>query len=132
MCEGKEVENIFEPSRFYTLKNPIKAAKNTATILGSFANLLVSADSKKLRRLNNGQGAIVKFGCKRVGVYRDQKGEYYAVSGICTHMGCNLRWNKDEASWDCPCHGSRFTPKGDVINGPAIEEATVLTVEKTK
>lgn len=37
----------------------------------------------------------------------------------CTHMGCQLVWNPDEKSWDCPCHGSRFDEKGKVLNSPA-------------
>jgi hypothetical protein len=43
------------------------------------------------------------------------------ISGepACTHMGCTTRWNKAERSWDCPCHGSRFSEHGDVLDGPA-------------
>lgn len=37
----------------------------------------------------------------------------------CTHMGCTLHWNKEECSWDCPCHGSRFTQDGKVLENPA-------------
>ena len=37
----------------------------------------------------------------------------------CPHMGCALKWNKAEHSWDCPCHGSRFTENGKVIDNPA-------------
>ncbi len=37
----------------------------------------------------------------------------------CPHMGCSLKWNDAENSWDCPCHGSRFEENGDVINNPA-------------
>lgn len=37
----------------------------------------------------------------------------------CPHMGCGLKWNKEEHSWDCPCHGSRFDEDGGVIEGPA-------------
>ena len=37
----------------------------------------------------------------------------------CPHMGCALRWNRPEHSWDCPCHGSRFTGEGTLLDGPA-------------
>lgn len=37
----------------------------------------------------------------------------------CPHLGCALKWNKAEHSWDCSCHGSRFTPEGTVLNNPA-------------
>ena len=37
----------------------------------------------------------------------------------CPHLGCALEWNKEERSWDCPCHGSRFDERGGVLDGPA-------------
>lgn len=37
----------------------------------------------------------------------------------CPHLGCALKWNKDEHSWDCPCHGSRFDGSGRLLNNPA-------------
>jgi glycine/D-amino acid oxidase-like deaminating enzyme len=39
----------------------------------------------------------------------------------CPHLGCALRWNKQEHSWDCACHGSRFGRKGELLNGPATD-----------
>lgn len=56
---------------------------------------------------------------EKFGVYRDEKGSLTIVSAECSHLKCTLAWNKDELSWDCPCHGSRFTYEGKVINGPA-------------
>lgn len=44
----------------------------------------------------------------------------------CPHMGCQLSWNPDEASWDCPCHGSRFNNNGNLINGPAQEDVSFI------
>lgn len=40
----------------------------------------------------------------------------------CTHLGCTLKWNKDEHSWDCACHGSRFSEEGKVLDGPANKD----------
>jgi cytochrome b6-f complex iron-sulfur subunit len=42
-----------------------------------------------------------------------------AVSAICTHMGCTVNYNKDLGRIDCPCHGSQYSPDGNVIRGPA-------------
>lgn len=53
-------------------------------------------------------------------LYRDDNGRLHMLSAICPHLGCIVKWNAVEASWDCPCHGSRFTPDGRVLNGPAL------------
>ena len=52
--------------------------------------------------------------------HRRDDGSLVAVSPICTHLGCQLGWNRAERSWDCPCHGSRFDPEGEVLQGPAV------------
>jgi Rieske Fe-S protein len=54
-------------------------------------------------------------------VYRDQGGELHSLSARCTHMGCIVNFNDAEATWDCPCHGSRFNTDGEVIEGPAVK-----------
>jgi len=41
---------------------------------------------------------------------------------VCTHMGCKPKWNPAEESWDCPCHGSRFSKDGKIIRGPALKD----------
>ncbi len=68
-----------------------------------------------------GQAALIKADKDRIGVYKDEKGKIHMVDTTCTHLGCELNWNQAEKSWDCPCHGSRFTFTGEIIEGPAIE-----------
>lgn len=55
-----------------------------------------------------------------VALYRDPQGELHAVSSVCTHRACDVAWNDSDKVWDCPCHGSRFAPTGEVIRGPAV------------
>jgi glycine/D-amino acid oxidase-like deaminating enzyme/nitrite reductase/ring-hydroxylating ferredoxin subunit len=76
-------------------------------------------EGKSLRAVKRGEGKILKLGGKKVAVYRDGNGRVKKMSVVCTHMGCLVRWNQAEATWDCPCHGSRFSVEGKVIGGPA-------------
>jgi glycine/D-amino acid oxidase-like deaminating enzyme/nitrite reductase/ring-hydroxylating ferredoxin subunit len=71
--------------------------------------------------LGCGEGAIAGHGLRPVAAFRDDDGELYEFSATCTHLGCELRFNTAEASWDCPCHGSRFDARtGAVLEGPAV------------
>jgi Rieske Fe-S protein len=56
----------------------------------------------------------------KVAVYRAEDGTVHERSAICPHLGCIVAWNPIEASWDCPCHGSRFGSVGAVLHGPAV------------
>ena len=69
--------------------------------------------------LERGHGAVVETSEGKAGVYKTGEGEICQVDIVCPHMGCELAWNPDEHSWDCPCHGSRFDSKGNLLNGPA-------------
>jgi glycine/D-amino acid oxidase-like deaminating enzyme/nitrite reductase/ring-hydroxylating ferredoxin subunit len=65
------------------------------------------------------EGRIIKRKEKKYGAYHGEDEYIHFVSADCTHLGCTIKWNNDEKSWDCPCHGSRFSYKGKVLNGPA-------------
>jgi glycine/D-amino acid oxidase-like deaminating enzyme/nitrite reductase/ring-hydroxylating ferredoxin subunit len=68
-----------------------------------------------------GEGVITNVDGEMVACARDEDGTLHAVSPDCTHMGCRVAWNTAERTWDCPCHGSRFTMDGEVIQGPATQ-----------
>lgn len=77
------------------------------------------AEGKSLRALKRGEGRILDYEGTRVAAYRDANGSVTLHSPVCTHLGCNVAWNAAEQTWDCPCHGSRFTANGKVVSGPA-------------
>jgi glycine/D-amino acid oxidase-like deaminating enzyme/nitrite reductase/ring-hydroxylating ferredoxin subunit len=77
------------------------------------------ADGRSLRSVKRGTGNVLSLDGKYAAVYRDERGATTIRSAVCTHMACVVDWNEAERSWDCPCHGSRFRPDGQVISGPA-------------
>jgi glycine/D-amino acid oxidase-like deaminating enzyme/nitrite reductase/ring-hydroxylating ferredoxin subunit len=79
-------------------------------------------DAEAAERLGPGEGTVVRIDGTAYAVCRDDDGALYALSPVCRHMGCHVRWNTAERSWDCPCHGSRYTPDGRVIQGPAVHD----------
>ncbi len=81
-----------------------------------------NADVQSLDDLQPGQGGLVAGPDGKLAVYRDERGELHGCSPVCPHMGCDVAWNGAERTWDCPCHGSRFSADGQVINGPAISD----------
>ncbi|HYH28517.1 MAG TPA: FAD-dependent oxidoreductase, partial [Actinomycetota bacterium] len=92
-------------------------SKVAATFVGDRVRSHPSAED-----LAPGDGGIVKVGGRRAAAYRAEDGTLTACSPRCTHLGCLVRWNREEKTWDCPCHGSRFDTAGRVLHGPAIED----------
>ena len=79
-----------------------------------------------------GEGRIVEFEGKKMGIYKDEFGKVYAIDPGCTHIKCTVQWNNAEKSWDCPCHGSRFSYTGEVLTGPARKSLAVYDVKVGK
>lgn len=75
-----------------------------------------------IEALANGEGRLVSVDGEKLAVYKDDAGEVFAVSPVCTHMRCLVEWKGAERTWDCPCHGSRFDHEGRVLEGPAKKD----------
>lgn len=84
-------------------------------------NWLAKSEGKSLRSLPRGEGRILNLNGKKIAAHRDHEGKVTLCSPVCTHLQCIVAWNNAEETWDCPCHGSRFKPTGEVISGPAEE-----------
>jgi nucleotide-binding universal stress UspA family protein/nitrite reductase/ring-hydroxylating ferredoxin subunit len=81
--------------------------------------LIARTVTQIVSELAPGDGGIVERAGEKLAVYVGEDGETHVMSARCTHMGCTVAWNPGERTFDCPCHGSRFGPAGEVVNGPA-------------
>ncbi len=72
-------------------------------------------------KLGPGEAKVANVKGRNVAAYRDTDGKLHALGATCTHLGCTVGWNNAEKSWDCPCHGSRFSVDGDILHGPATD-----------
>ncbi|MGH2754628.1 MAG: FAD-dependent oxidoreductase [Actinomycetota bacterium] len=79
--------------------------------------------STAAEELTAGSGGIIDAGLNnKIAAFKDEEGALHTFSAVCTHLGCQVRWNDAEMSFDCPCHGSRFDRFGRVIQGPATRD----------
>lgn len=113
-------QDVYNPSRQTILasaKTFVVENLNVAAQLvsGKLAAVPPDADIEK------GQAKVIEINGDKAGAYRDEKGTLHIVDTTCTHLGCELSWNSAEKSWDCPCHGSRFTYEGEIIEGPTVK-----------
>lgn len=107
------------PRRGLPLSGVPRLLVNGGYTLKGFAGRLLDVPQAALEDLSPGQAAVVQVGGQRRGAYRDEEGQVHLVSLRCPHMGCELKWNPQERSWDCPCHGSRFDLEGRLLDSPA-------------
>ena len=117
--EKNEWQDVYKLSRF----NPIKSFKEffseNVNVIGEYLKD-VPWTAAAVKDIRSGEGKVIELHGEKLAVYRDEKGIDHVCSAVCTHMKCIVNWNQVEKTWDCPCHGSRFTYNGHVIEGPAI------------
>ncbi len=124
-------DGLYSPGRFVTHGVKDFLAENVG-----FASHLIgdrlrpAGEERQIGTLHSGEGAIFKLGNRRLAVSRLDNGRFVALSPLCTHSGCQVRWNGAERSWDSPCHGSRYSRTGDVINGPAVKPLAAVPLEE--
>lgn len=115
-------EELFTPQRFRMSASASSLVEEGLHSVKGLAKEIFQIPEKELEQIECGHGGIIDVGLRKVGVYRDESGAVHTVSTKCPHLGCQLEWNPDEKSWDCPCHGSRFSPDGELIDNPAMHD----------
>ena len=119
---------LYDPKR-KPLRSALEFMKEQANVLKQYGEWLRKTDDIDAASLLPGQGAVVQAGLKKLAVYRDDEGTVHAHSAVCPHLGCAVHWNPAEKTWDCPCHGSRFSAEGEVMHGPAAAGLASVSTE---
>ncbi len=94
-------------------------ASENLNVAAQYTSWLTPGEVGDVAEILPGHGAILRRGLQKIAAYRDESGTLHRLSAVCPHMKCLVAWNPTERSWDCPCHGSRFSPEGQVIVGPS-------------
>lgn len=112
---------VYDPSRVTVdVETVMEFVKENVNVAVQYKDLVTPGEVSDAAQIPPGQGAVIRRGAAKVAVARGDDGSVREISAVCTHLGCIVRWNSVEQTWDCPCHGSRFAIDGHVINGPAI------------
>lgn len=120
--ENNRFEKLYSPAR----KLPQDESADSESE-DSDDNHIVSPGSEQMeRQLTKGQAQSVEINGKPAGMYKDTDGNMHYLDLSCTHLGCEVKWNDGDRTWDCPCHGSTFDGTGKVLAGPAKEPLRTL------
>lgn len=122
LITGKEnnLAKMYSPTRFTPVASAPKFIKeNVDVAVHLVKDFLFYGEADQLKEIKAGEGKTIEIDDEKLAAYRDDEGKLHVVSSVCTHMGCIVHFNNAEKSWDCPCHGSRFSIEGEVLEGPA-------------
>lgn len=123
MVQGKvnDCQEVFSPQRSNLLASAKKLAIDGAETVSGLIKQNLYIPSADLEDVAIGHGGIIDYKGEKLGVYKKTADDIYIVSTKCPHLGCQLAWNPDDLSWDCPCHGSRFDYEGYILNNPSLK-----------
>jgi glycine/D-amino acid oxidase-like deaminating enzyme/nitrite reductase/ring-hydroxylating ferredoxin subunit len=114
---------LYDAGRVTPRASAIALATENAHVARRFVGdrLRLRPREENLRRLPPGEGAVLRITGRHLAVFRDDSGALHIRSARCPHLGCIVGWNEADRTWECPCHGSRFTAEGELAQGPATE-----------
>ena len=119
--EENEYEEIFKSTRLEPIKNIKEVSNMVKESVNSLLVKKLEVPQEEANQIQNGEGKIIEVNGQKIGVYKDKEGQIYKVNPVCKHLGCELSWNNLEKTWDCPCHGSKYDYKGNLIYGPSVK-----------
>lgn len=112
-------QHLFKPHRISSISTKKFVSENLNVLEQYVVDYFRASEATHPEK---GQGTILTYKGHKYAVSKDQQGELSICSAVCTHLGCIVHWNNAESSWDCPCHGSRFSSSGKTLEGPAFKD----------
>ncbi len=121
--------SLFSPGRIKPVAGFTDFVKENIDVVAQFFSKRFSkSDLSSLADLAPGEGKVVKYEGESLALYKDEGGELHAINPVCTHAKCIVGWNSAEKTWDCPCHGARYSIDGVVLTGPARKALEVVSI----
>ena len=128
ICKGDSpYASLVSPARFKPVAGFTNIAKEGTDVVSQMIAKKLSIEKiEGAAELANDEAKLVKYQGHSVGLYKDENGKLFAVNPACPHINCSVGWNGAEKSWDCPCHGSRFSFTGELMTAPARTDLEVI------
>lgn len=115
-----EFADLFNPGRVKPIAGFTNFVKENVDVVKEFFKKRFSPSTlHEVADLARGEARLVKYEGESIALYKDDTGKLHAIDPVCPHAKCMVDWNTTEKSWDCPCHGSRFSYDGALLTGPA-------------
>ncbi|HUC81596.1 MAG TPA: FAD-dependent oxidoreductase [Flavisolibacter sp.] len=115
-----EFADLFSPGRIKPVAGFAAFVEHNVDVVKEFVAKRIAVEKiDGLSELAHGEAKVVKYDNETIAVYKDEAGGIHALNPVCTHAKCVVGWNQAEKSWDCPCHGARYSVDGEVLTGPA-------------
>ena len=127
--ENSPYIKLFDPNRIKPVAGFTSFIKQNVDVLKKFVGKWFDKEKlEEFAEMAPGEGRVVKYNGETVALYKDEHGELHAINPVCTHLKCSVAWNNAEGSWDCPCHGARYSCEGRVLTGPADHDLEKIEV----
>lgn len=117
-----EYKDIFKSTRLQPIKNRQEVGNMLKEVNKSLIASRFKIPKNELKDIKIGEGKIVNINNTKVGVYKSQTGEVFKIRPYCAHLGCELYFNNIDKTWECPCHGSKFSYEGKLIEVPSNKD----------
>jgi Rieske Fe-S protein len=129
--EDSPYRDLYDPNRLKLAAGFTNFVSHNVDVVKQFVGkMFTGPELHQLAELASGEGKIVEFEDEKIAIYKDETGAVHALSPTCTHAGCEVKWNNAELTWDCPCHGTRYSYDGRLMNGPATKDLSKISLRE--